>query len=121
MCSCGCSESSSAVAVATRVLPETAAELVAPHVHATDCVDYAGICALDLDVRSCARGRVTRLTDTCSPALLRRLAELGIRAGSLISVQQKTSGNGRIVACGPMRYALDCALCSAIMVEPVAA
>ncbi|MDY6050548.1 MAG: FeoA family protein [Corynebacterium sp.] len=118
MCSCGCAVEGS-INPATCLLDnqlEDGTGTVEP-----TAISTSSICALDLDVRSRGEGLVTAVAGQCTPALCRRLAELGIRPGAMISVHQKTAGNGRIVACGPSRYALDCALCSAIMVEPVSA
>ncbi|WP_080792988.1 FeoA family protein [Corynebacterium pacaense] len=41
------------------------------------------------------------------PALRSRLAELGMRPGTTITVVQRTSGGGRVVDTGISRYAID--------------
>lgn len=42
-----------------------------------------------------------------SAAVTRRLAELGVRAGSLITVQARTSGRGAILGIGDDRIAVS--------------
>ncbi len=42
-----------------------------------------------------------------SAAVTRRLAELGLRAGSEVVVLHRTAGRGRVIAAGDTRIALD--------------
>ncbi|MEZ5185677.1 MAG: FeoA family protein [Candidatus Nanopelagicales bacterium] len=52
-----------------------------------------------------------------TPAIRRRLAEMGVRPGSHIRVLYRTTGGGRVVAVGGARVALDSGLASAIQAE----
>lgn len=54
---------------------------------------------------------------TIGPAVKYRLTELGLRIGEELTIVQKTSGNGRLVAIGTVHYAMDKRTCRAIMVE----
>lgn len=51
--------------------------------------------------------RATVVSSTADPALVRRLAELGLRPGALLTVVQRTAGGGRVVDTGSARYAID--------------
>lgn len=46
-------------------------------------------------------------TEEFSHDMQRRLAELGIRIGTTVTVIQKTSGGGRIIKLDHTRYAID--------------
>jgi ferrous iron transport protein A len=48
------------------------------------------------------------------PARVRRLAELGLRAGTEVLVLHRTAGRGRILAVGETRIALDRATLEAL-------
>ena len=50
----------------------------------------------------------------------RRLRELGMRPGTHVTVVQKTSGGGRVVRIGSMRYALGADALRAISVDSAA-
>ena len=52
-----------------------------------------------------------------SPGLTRRLAELGVRAGTTLRVQSRTSGGGAILAIGDDRVALSRRLLAAVLVH----
>lgn len=52
-------------------------------------------------------GRATVTVTTTAPALVRRLAELGIRRGASLTVVQRTAGGGRVIDTGTARYAVD--------------
>ncbi len=58
--------------------------------------------------------------DVCSveaaPAMKRRLAELGIRAGVQLSCTQRCAGGGRVVTIGRSRLALDRAALRSVVV-----
>jgi ferrous iron transport protein A len=51
--------------------------------------------------------RVRLVGADLSPARVRRLAELGLRAGAEVTVLLRTSGRGRIIALEQDRIALD--------------
>jgi Fe2+ transport system protein FeoA len=56
----------------------------------------------------CAAGDLVRLTRVNLAVADRlRLAELGLRVGTVVTVTGRTTGGGRIVAFGPSRAALD--------------
>jgi ferrous iron transport protein A len=48
----------------------------------------------------------------------RRLAELGLRAGSRVTVLHRTAGGGRLVAVGQSRIALDRETLAGMPVSP---
>ncbi len=54
-----------------------------------------------------AGGRATLGVPDLDPPRVRRLAELGLRAGAEVRVLVRTSGGGRVVALGDDRIALD--------------
>lgn len=58
---------------------------------------------------------VTSHTDS---TLRSRLAELGMRPGSTITVVQRTSGGGRVVDTGHSRYAIDLDTLHKMEVQP---
>lgn len=49
------------------------------------------------------------LVAVANPAPRRRLAELGLRPGAVVTVLRRTAGHGRIVAVAGSRIALDAA------------
>ena len=58
--------------------------------------------------------------DACagpSPAVRRRLAELGVRAGTVLHLQSRTSGGGAIVAIGDDRVAMSRRILSGVSVH----
>jgi ferrous iron transport protein A len=55
------------------------------------------------------------------PPVARRLAELGLRAGAPVRIQNRTSGGGAIVAVGEDRIALSRDILRAVRVEPASA
>ena len=52
-----------------------------------------------------------------SPALTRRLAELGVRVGATIRIQSRTSGGGAILAIGDDRVAVSRRLLRGVVVH----
>lgn len=48
----------------------------------------------------------------------RRLAEMGVRAGSHIKVLYRTTGGGRVLSVDGARIAIDSGLAAAIHAEP---
>lgn len=59
-----------------------------------------------------------RLAEVDVPAAQRRrLAELGIRAGALVTVLGRTAGGGRLLAIGTSRVALDRDTAACVLVE----
>lgn len=50
------------------------------------------------------------------PATRRRLAELGLRRGTRLTVLHRTAGGGRVVAAGELRLALDRRMATALRV-----
>lgn len=46
-----------------------------------------------------------------------RLAELGLRPGAVVTVLSRVAGNGRLLALGPSRIAVDFATARALVVE----
>ena len=52
-----------------------------------------------------------------SPGLTRRLAELGVRAGTTLRVQSRTSGGGAILAIGDDRVAVSRRLLRGVVVH----
>lgn len=53
-----------------------------------------------------------------SPAVIRRLAEMGLRAGTLLRIQSRTSGGGAILAIGDDRVAVSRVILSGVTVAP---
>lgn len=51
-------------------------------------------------------------------AAVRRLAELGVRRGAVLTTMQNTPGGGRVVAIGDGRLALDKATLRALHICP---
>ena len=60
------------------------------------------------------------LRDGGNEAVVRRLAELGIRPGAVLTAVQKTPGGGRVVAIGDGRLALDKVTLRALHICPTA-
>ena len=52
-----------------------------------------------------------------SPALTRRLAELGVRVGASVRIQSRTSGGGAILAIGDDRVAVSRRLLRGVVVH----
>lgn len=60
------------------------------------------------------------LGDPDNQATVRRLSELGVRRGALVTAVQKTPGGGRVLAIGDGRLALDKATLRALHICPTA-
>lgn len=58
-------------------------------------------------------------TVTGTDAIRRRLSEMGVRAGSHVTVLYRTTGGGRVLAVDGARIAVDAALAAAIQAEPL--
>ena len=52
-------------------------------------------------------------------AVRRRLAEMGVRSGSHVTVLYRTTGGGRVLSVDGSRIAVDAHLASAIEAEPL--
>lgn len=50
------------------------------------------------------------------PVVRRRLAELGLRRGTKLTILHRTAGGGRVVAAGDLRLALDRHVASSLVV-----
>jgi len=69
-----------------------------------------------LDDAPAGTGR-TVLSVAADPALGRRLAELGLRSGEVVTPLHRTAGGGRLVAVGDTRVALARAVLRTIEVQ----
>lgn len=65
-------------------------------------------------------GRATITAADVEPKLGRRLRELGLRRGAVVTVMQKTAGGGRVVKIRDTHYALGRQALRSITVEPAA-
>lgn len=73
-----------------------------------------------MDLSRCAVGAATRIVDVdVEPGMRRRLGELGLRPGAVVQVTQDVRRQGRVLAVGAERFALDVRTCTLIAVEPV--
>lgn len=62
--------------------------------------------------------RLVEIKETALTSQIKlRLHELGLRTGELVTVTQRTAGNGRLISIGSMRYAVDKITAQAITVE----
>ena len=59
-------------------------------------------------------------TSACAPSCRLRMAELGLRAGSVVTVVGRSSGGGRVVQVGTARVAVDRLTACALRACPVA-
>lgn len=60
-------------------------------------------------------------TSGCAPSCRLRMAELGLRAGSVVTVVGRSSGGGRVMQLGMARVAVDRSTACALRACPVAA
>lgn len=75
-----------------------------------------------MELGACRAGAVARIVRVdVEPAVRLRFGELGLRAGALVQVTHDVGGQGRVVAVGADRFALDAATCARITVEPASA
>jgi len=63
-------------------------------------------------------GRLMRICDLdhADPVVRRRLAELGLRRGTRLTILHRTAGGGRVVAAGDLRLALDRRVAASVLV-----
>ncbi|MBN9326012.1 FeoA domain-containing protein [Cellulomonas sp. 73-145] len=75
-----------------------------------------------MELGACRAGMVVRIVRVdVDPAARLRFGELGLRAGALVQVTHDVGAQGRVVAVGADRFALDSATCARITVEPATA
>ncbi|BDO43520.1 FeoA family protein [Cellulomonas sp. NTE-D12] len=75
-----------------------------------------------MELGACRAGTVARIVRVdVDPAARLRFGELGLRTGALVQVTHDVGAQGRVVAVGADRFALDSATCARITVEPVTA
>ena len=75
-----------------------------------------------MELGACRAGTVARIVRVdVDPAARLRFGELGLRAGALVQVTHDVGAQGRVVAVGADRFALDSATCARITVEPATA
>lgn len=79
-----------------------------------NCIDLHGCRVGTSGVVSCV------LRSAENAATVRRLAELGVRRGAVLTAVQKTPGGGRVIAIGDGRLALDKATLRALHICPTA-
>ena len=73
-----------------------------------------------MELARCAEGVCARIVDVCvEPGMCLRLHELGLRPGALVEVTHDAGRQGRVVALGAERFALDVRTCALIDVRPV--
>ncbi len=74
-----------------------------------------------MDLGCCREGVCARILDVAvEPGMCLRLSELGLRPGAFVEVTHDAGRQGRVLAVGAERFALDARTCSLIAVEPVA-
>ncbi len=73
-----------------------------------------------MELARCAQGVCARIVHVCvEPGMSLRLRELGLRPGALVEVTHDAGRQGRVVALGAERFALDLRTCALIDVRPV--
>ena len=73
-----------------------------------------------MDLACCAPGECARILGVdVEPGVCLRLQELGIRPGALVQVTHGAGRQGRVLALGAERFALDARTCALIAVEQV--
>lgn len=73
-----------------------------------------------MDLACCDEGVCARIVDVdVEPGMCLRLGELGLRRGAFVEVTHDAGRQGRVVAVGAERFALDARTCALIVVEPV--
>ena len=73
-----------------------------------------------MDLACCGEGVCARIVDLAvEPGMCLRLRELGLRPGALVEVTHDGGRQGRVLALGAERFALDLRTCALIGVEPV--
>lgn len=75
-----------------------------------------------MDLACCAAGTCARIVGVdVEPGMCLRLRELGLRPGAYVEVTHDAGRQGRVLALGAERFALDARTCALIAVEPVPA
>ena len=73
-----------------------------------------------MDLSCCGAGVCARILGLdVEPGMCLRLRELGIRPGAVVEVTHDAGRQGRVLALGADRFALDWFTCALIAVEPV--
>jgi len=73
-----------------------------------------------MDLGRCCTGVCARILHVdVEPGMCLRLRELGLREGAVIEVTHDAGRQGRVVALGAERFALDARTCQAILVDPL--
>ncbi|MBN9373851.1 MAG: ferrous iron transport protein A [Cellulomonas sp.] len=73
-----------------------------------------------MDLSCCGEGVCARILGLdVEPGMCLRLRELGIRPGAVVEVTDDAGQQGRVLALGADRFALDWHTCALIAVEPV--
>ncbi len=73
-----------------------------------------------MDLSCCGEGVCARILGLdVEPDMCLRLSELGLRPGALVEVTHDAGRQGRVLALGAERFALDADTCARIAVEPV--
>ena len=73
-----------------------------------------------MDLACCGQGACARILDVdVEPGMCLRLRELGLRPGALVEITHDAGRQGRVLALGAERFALDARTCALIEVEQV--
>lgn len=73
-----------------------------------------------MNLARCGEGIAARIVEVdVEPGMCLRLGELGLRPGALVEVTHDGGRQGRVLAVGAERFALDARTCALIAVEPV--
>jgi ferrous iron transport protein A len=73
-----------------------------------------------VDLACCDAGARARIVGVdVEPGMCLRLRELGLRPGALVEITHHAGRQGRVLALGAERFALDARTCALIAVEPV--
>ncbi len=73
-----------------------------------------------MNLARCGEGTAARIVEVdVEPGMCLRLGELGLRPGALVEVTHDGGRQGRVLAVGAERFALDARTCALIAVEPV--
>jgi ferrous iron transport protein A len=73
-----------------------------------------------MNLACCTVGEQARILDVeVEPGLRLRLRELGLRPGALVEITHDAGRQGRVLAVGAERFALDARTCTLVAVERV--
>ena len=73
-----------------------------------------------MNLACCTVGEQARIIDVeVEPGLRLRLRELGLRPGALVQITHDAGRQGRVLAVGAERFALDARTCTLVAVERV--